>query len=157
MTIPISPSALHGGGCRFRRDPLAQVRRLASNQITYETAIGRTTDGLVDFVCECAGEGCRCSVELTIAEYEEVRRGGRQFLVSPCCACIFPPGDSVVVTYAGYAVVERVLQTLHCQECPATAAPDGDSAGWVAFLTDDNPPEMITYCPACAEREFGER
>jgi len=24
-------------------------------------------------------------------------------------------------------------------------------------LTDDEPPEVILYCPECAEREFGDR
>jgi hypothetical protein len=46
-------------------------------------------------------------------------------------------------------------RTLRCQECPATSA-DGRALGWVAFLTRDDPPEIIIYCPICAEREFGE-
>ena len=26
---------------------------------------------------------------------------------------------------------------------------------WRAFLTDDEPPKVVFYCPACAEAEFG--
>jgi len=26
---------------------------------------------------------------------------------------------------------------------------------WQALRTDDEPPELVFYCPACAEREFG--
>jgi hypothetical protein len=26
---------------------------------------------------------------------------------------------------------------------------------WQAWLTDDEPPELVFYCPECAEREFG--
>jgi hypothetical protein len=44
---------------------------------------------------------------------------------------------------------------LRCQECSATTA-DVDPARWVAFLTSDEPPEVLFYCPVCAEREFGD-
>jgi hypothetical protein len=30
-----------------------------------------------------------------------------------------------------------------------------DEERWSAYLTDDEPPEIILYCPVCAEREFG--
>jgi hypothetical protein len=26
---------------------------------------------------------------------------------------------------------------------------------WAAYLTDDEPPELVFYRPACGEREFG--
>jgi hypothetical protein len=35
------------------------------------------------FVCECGKLGCTSTVELTIAEYEEVRSGFERFLVIP--------------------------------------------------------------------------
>ena len=47
-----------------------------------------------------------------------------------------------------------IARSLRCQECPATSA-DGASEGWLAFLTSDQPPEVLIYCPACAGREFG--
>jgi hypothetical protein len=31
-----------------------------------------------------------------------------------------------------------------------------DDERWKVYLTDDEPPELGFYCPACAEREFGD-
>jgi hypothetical protein len=42
----------------------------------------RGTDTAV-FVCECGNLGCNATVELSIAEYEEVRSGFERFLVKP--------------------------------------------------------------------------
>jgi hypothetical protein len=30
-----------------------------------------------------------------------------------------------------------------------------DAEHWSAYLTDDDPPEVVFFCPDCAEREFG--
>ena len=30
-----------------------------------------------------------------------------------------------------------------------------DEARWQAWLTEDEPPELVFYCRECAEREFG--
>jgi hypothetical protein len=42
---------------------------------------------------------------------------------------------------------------LLCEECGVLTI---DHAPWLALLTDDEPPEVATYCPACAEREFSD-
>jgi hypothetical protein len=31
-----------------------------------------------------------------------------------------------------------------------------DDEDWSAYLTDDEPPEVVFFCPDCAEREFGD-
>ena len=41
-----------------------------------------------------------------------------------------------------------------CEECGVLTIDDG--RGWRAYLTDDEPPEVATYCPECAERDFGD-
>jgi hypothetical protein len=41
---------------------------------------------------------------------------------------------------------------LACVECGRIAK--GDASGWRAYLTFDG--HLATYCPDCAEREFGE-
>jgi hypothetical protein len=51
--------------------------------------------------------------------------------------------------------VERVALIVHCAECDALWLP-ADEERWSAYLTDDEPPEVIFYCPTCAEREFGQ-
>jgi hypothetical protein len=40
---------------------------------------------------------------------------------------------------------------LICAECGAMSP--SDAAGWRAYLNDDG--EAVTFCPECAEREFG--
>jgi ribosomal protein L44E len=42
---------------------------------------------------------------------------------------------------------------LVCAECGETA--DEGADGWRAYFTDDEPKEFRTFCPDCAEREFG--
>src|SRR5678816_1035793 len=41
-----------------------------------------------------------------------------------------------------------------CAECTAVWLP-ADEERWQALPTDDEPPEIVLYCPECAEREFG--
>ena len=50
--------------------------------------------------------------------------------------------------------VERVALIPRCAECEAAWLP-ADEARWQAWLTDDEPPEVVFYCLECAEREFG--
>ena len=70
-------------------DPELDLERIARNEITYRRineAIERgrhTRDGRVGFVCECGRIGCNDVIELTIDEYEAVRRDPTQFAVAP--------------------------------------------------------------------------
>jgi hypothetical protein len=43
------------------------------------------------------------------------------------------------------------IPPLICAECGATSPPGAE--GWRGYLTDDG--ETVTFCPDCAEREFG--
>jgi hypothetical protein len=49
---------------------------------------------------------------------------------------------------------ESVALIPECAECAQRWLP-ADAERWAAYLTDDEPPELVFYCPACAEREFG--
>jgi hypothetical protein len=49
---------------------------------------------------------------------------------------------------------ESVALIPECGECEAHWLP-ADEEHWSAYLTDDEPPEVVFYCPDCAEREFG--
>jgi hypothetical protein len=51
--------------------------------------------------------------------------------------------------------LERVALIPTCAECEAVWLP-ADEGRWQAWLTDDEPAELVFYCPACAEREFGD-
>ena len=51
--------------------------------------------------------------------------------------------------------IEGVATIPRCAECEADWRP-ADEARWQAWLTDDEPPELVFYCRDCAEREFGD-
>jgi hypothetical protein len=40
-------------------------------------------DVTVEFICECANEDCRETINLTIAEYEKARKNTRHFIIKP--------------------------------------------------------------------------
>jgi hypothetical protein len=48
----------------------------------------------------------------------------------------------------------RLDRALRCSECGRVDR-DGDGVGWKGYLTDDEPPETLVFCPECSEREFG--
>jgi hypothetical protein len=45
---------------------------------------------------------------------------------------------------------ERVTLIPQCAECRRIWLPE-DEDRWQAYLTDDEPPEVVFYCPSCAE------
>jgi len=49
---------------------------------------------------------------------------------------------------------ETVALIPSCVECGARWLP-ADEERWRTYLTDDEPPALAFYCPACAAREFG--
>jgi hypothetical protein len=49
--------------------------------------------------------------------------------------------------------LERVALIPHCAECEAAWLLANEER-WRAYLTDDEPPEVVFYCPRCSEREF---
>jgi len=59
-----------------------------------------------------------------------------------------PPADAAAHT-SGHG---RFFRTVAFHSRPWL--PDDDER-WQAWLTDDEPPEVVFYCPTCAEREFG--
>jgi hypothetical protein len=44
--------------------------------------------------------------------------------------------------------------SLRCMECGGRW--DDVNERWRVYFTDDEPPEPITYCPRCAQIEFGD-
>lgn len=55
--------------------------------------------------CECARLGCNLLIELTLTEYEEVRRHPRRFVVAP--GHELPGVEDVVRRCSSYVVVEK--------------------------------------------------
>jgi hypothetical protein len=50
---------------------------------------------------------------------------------------------------------EGVTSIPRCAECGVGWLP-ADEDRCEAYLTDDEPAEVVFYCPRCAEREFGD-
>ena len=49
---------------------------------------------------------------------------------------------------------EPLVKGLVCVECGREWVGPVERC-WRVYLTDDDPPLPLTYCPVCAEREFG--
>jgi len=49
---------------------------------------------------------------------------------------------------------EQTTRIGECAECKRPWLP-ADEERWPAYLTDDEPPELVFFCPACEERECG--
>ena len=59
------------------------------------------------------------------------------------------------VRFAAAMDTEGVATIPRCAECEAHWLPADRTTRWQAWLTDDEPAELVFYCPACGEREFG--
>jgi hypothetical protein len=58
-----------------------------------------------EFMCECADPACVERLEVSLAEYEEVREEPTQFLLDP--AHVKPDVERIVERRRGYAIVEK--------------------------------------------------
>jgi hypothetical protein len=63
-------------------------------------------DERMPFVCECGRLGCTEVIELTIADYERVRRSGRRFVVVP--GHVNDGVEHVVEDAGEHVVVEKI-------------------------------------------------
>jgi hypothetical protein len=87
--------------------------RRAENEATFRAAneeIVKSAQTLgvgavpIPFICECEVEQCRQVVRLTAAQYEQVRRDGRHFFVSPGHQS---EHDRVIAEAEQYTTVEK--------------------------------------------------
>jgi hypothetical protein len=87
--------------------------RMARNEATFRRInedIKRGRDAgdearLIGFVCECGMSGCSRLMELTAAEYEQVRSDPHRFAIVK--GHELPAGESVVERHARYMVVRK--------------------------------------------------
>lgn len=87
--------------------PVARAAAAEVNGRRVNEAIERGTQGTdtAVFVCECGNLGCNGTVELSIAEYEEVRSGFERFLVLP--GHVIEEIEDVVERHWSYLVVAK--------------------------------------------------
>jgi hypothetical protein len=67
---------------------------------------GFAAQGRTDFLCECGSEDCTQPISLTLAEYEQVRRNPKHFVVVPGHHVV--DVERVVERTDRYAVVEKL-------------------------------------------------
>jgi hypothetical protein len=87
--------------------------RAAANESRFRAANEQLADkaselGLSEerspYLCECEEERCTTIVQLTMAEYEEVRSHSRRFLLAPGHQ---GEDDRIVAEQAGYTIIEK--------------------------------------------------
>ena len=81
------------------------------------------------FVCECGDSNCEATIELSVDEYEAVRRDSRRFAVRP--GHVEPKAEHVVDATDRFEVVEK-----YAEAAPITDAAD-DRAPGSRGLRDD--------------------
>jgi hypothetical protein len=67
---------------------------------------GFAAQGRTDFLCECGSEDCTQPISLTLAEYEQIRRNPKHFVVLPGHDVV--DLERVVERRDRYAVVEKL-------------------------------------------------
>lgn len=85
--------------------------RLARNQALFREVNERVEDmasgrGPVEFLCECSRTDCIETIELTVAEYEQVRADSARFVIKT--GHDLPEIERVVARHVGWVVVEKV-------------------------------------------------
>ena len=93
--------------------------RIARNEVRFRDinerleagllALGAEDPGAHEFVCECGNNDCRETVMLTFAEYEDVRRDARRFVLVP--GHDIPDVEDVVAHNERYAVAQKHERT----------------------------------------------
>jgi hypothetical protein len=67
-----------------------------------------TADGTIAFLCECSDLECTERVELTIGQYEDVRKDPASFLIVP--GHVDPQIEVVTESLPGYEIVTKLGQ-----------------------------------------------
>jgi hypothetical protein len=94
-----------------------QAERLASNQTLFRhineemlalnKAFAARDNGDAGFVCECSRLDCVEHIEITLANYVDVRSNARWFLVAPSEDHVFPQVETVIARTDHYFIVEK--------------------------------------------------
>ena len=82
------------------------LRREVNERIRQLVAAGGPAEETLDAMCECVAYSCTAHVELTIGDYETVRRFPTRFLVKE--GHVVSESERVVAEADGYVVVEKL-------------------------------------------------
>lgn len=90
-------------------------RRLAQNEALFRSVNERIEEAAAssggdahqfEFFCECSNAACNLLLPMTIAEYEDVRKNPRHFIVAP--GHELPEIETVVARERSYQVVTKL-------------------------------------------------
>jgi hypothetical protein len=101
----------------------SREERLAANEVRFReineaAQPRRESAGGGRFVCECADRSCAAWIDMTLAEYLEVRKNPRHFVVKPSHEV--PDLESIVARGEHFFVVEKPEDVAHVVD-PGTA------------------------------------
>jgi hypothetical protein len=85
-------------------------QRVAMNEATFRKVnegmeVGQDPSGMLTFVCECGRLGCNKLIQLTRAEYEDVRKDPRRFAILDGHEIL--EAEDIVERHDRYLVVEK--------------------------------------------------
>ena len=85
-------------------------QRVAMNEATFRKVnegmeVGQDPSGLMTFLCECGRLGCNKLIQLTRAEYENLRTNPRRFAIVDGHEIL--EAEEIVERHDRYAVVEK--------------------------------------------------
>jgi hypothetical protein len=85
-------------------------QRVAMNEATFRKVnegmeVGQVPSGMLTFVCECGRLGCNKLIQLTRAEYEDVRKNPRRFAILDGHEIL--EAEEIVERHDRYLVVEK--------------------------------------------------
>jgi len=83
------------------------VFRDVNERVREINAAFSTAVPLAAWICECAVDECTERIELTPAEYDEVRADSTRFAIAPSETHVIPEIEAVVARTARYWVVEK--------------------------------------------------
>ena len=98
-------------------DHTERARRAAENQALFRSVNDRVAElnkTFADFTpygswtCECANVRCIERIDMTLAEYEELRSDPQRFVVAPDESHVVPEAEVVVERTERYWVVKKV-------------------------------------------------
>jgi hypothetical protein len=93
----------------------ARQERIGKNEALFREVNERirdiSSDGEIDFLCECGAENCAQQIRLTSEEYRDVRAHPTHFVIASGHEA--PDVESVVAENERFAVVEKVAGEPH--------------------------------------------
>jgi hypothetical protein len=114
------------GNAETREDQAARNQALFREINERVRELNRSFAQLVDlgdWICECANDTCVERVEMSIEDYETIRRGGNSFFVVPSKEHVWPDVERVTKQTGRYWIVEAIGEAGKPAAVPSSDGP----------------------------------